>query len=110
MPVFTKKQALRAAINYPLSDDAITKALIEAGLNGDDEFTAADSKAIDICAAGLILVLITSANETEGGFSLSVSDRTSLLTTRSLLLRKWGEPDNMIAQAVQPVIKGIKKW
>lgn len=101
----TKKQALRSKINYPLSDDAITTALIEAGLNGDDEFTAEDSKSIDLCAAGLILVLLTSGNESEGGFSLSLSDRSSLSSVRSLYLKKWGEPD-----LSQPQLKAVNKW
>ena len=100
--MFTKNQALRSKINYALPDDAYECALIEAGLNGDDSYTAADAKDIDLCAAGLILVLLTSANESEGGYSTSLSDRAGLLKLRSLLLGKWGIPDDST-----PTIKDV---
>jgi hypothetical protein len=104
MPL-TKKQALRGKINYELPDDAYEIALIEAGLNGDDEFTADDAKDIDLCAAGLILIVLTSANESEGGYSISISDRAGLLKIRSLILKKWGIADDTLAPA--PLIKDI---
>lgn len=96
--MLTNKKSLIAAIafNYPIPDDAIEKALIDSDIDGDGNYTKVDEKQIDLCAAGLIVGILTGATSmSEGGFSISMSDREALRKTRSFLLLKWGEADIM---------------
>ena len=92
--MITKKLALQATVNYLIPDESLEKALIDNDLVGTETYSKADAKSIDLCGAGLILFVLTSANVSEGGYSISISDREGLLKTRSLLLAKWGVPDN----------------
>ena len=91
----TIKSALKSTVNYPIPDDRIEKALIDAELNGDAIYTKPDERIIDLVTAGLILTICTSANVSEGGYSISLSDRDGLLAIRSKLLVKWGELDEL---------------
>lgn len=104
----TIKSALRGKINFPLSEETIGTALIEAELDGDAVYTKSRTKEVEICAAGLILVVCTSGNVSEGGYSLSLSDKESLLKVRRGYLSKWGEPD---LDPERPKVSAVKgKW
>jgi hypothetical protein len=41
----------------------------------------------------LILVVCSSGNVTEGGYSLTLNDKSSLRITRLTYLNRWGVPD-----------------
>lgn len=85
-----KKEALRSVVNYPLPDISLDKALIDAGLVATDQYESTDKKAIDLCAAELILVICTGPSSiSEGGYSISDKDSEMLLKTRSLILNKY---------------------
>jgi hypothetical protein len=104
----TIKSALKGKINFPLSEETLETALIEADLDGDSVYTKSRAKEVDICAAGLILVVCTSGNVSEGGYSLSLSDKESLLKVRRSYLYKWGEPD---MDPERPKVSAVKgKW
>lgn len=105
----TKKEALKSVINFPLPDNTLDKALIDADVTGSDTYTKTDSKAIDLCAAGLLLFLITSSDLKEGDFSRTLPSEGKLKTAYTLLVNKWGEP-NLLISTDQPTITGIQPW
>lgn len=89
----TNLEALKFKINYPLQEGSFSLALIEADIDPSLEFNKVNSKALDIAASGLILQILTSPNISEGGYSISISDKEALLKLRSMLLAKWDLPD-----------------
>lgn len=87
-------KALKSKINYPLDEDSYTTALIDAGLDGDKVYTKDSRREVELCAAALILVVCTSGNVSEGGYSITFYDKNALMKTRSIYLANWNEPDN----------------
>ena len=88
-------------INYPLEENTFLKALVDAGLTPEAEYVKESGKAVDLCAAALILVLLTSADVQEGGYRVSISERSALERTRKALLAKHG-----LSDGTGPVING----
>ena len=74
------------ASNYPFDDNAFKTGLASAGLDSEAPF--APGKSFDLAIAQVILFLITSADVSEGGYSVKL-DRNALVKTRIALLSKW---------------------
>lgn len=87
----TIKKALQSIINYPLNEGSFDTALIRFGLDGEAPYNQDSVKQVDLCAAWLILIVCTSANVSEGGYSLSIGDKNALLQTRALLVSQYPE-------------------
>ena len=85
--------SLKAKINFPLSEESYNTALIEADLDGTANYTKELKKDVELCAAELILVICTSGNVEEGGYSLTLNEKASLRETRRTYLNRWGVPD-----------------
>lgn len=75
--------------NYPFDEQAYKVGLTQVGLDPNAEFQA--GKAFDLAVAQLILFLITSADISEGGYSVKL-DRDALFRVRQSLLDKWDDP------------------
>jgi hypothetical protein len=91
----TTLQALQSTIgvNYPNLDMAAQKALIDQGLTGSESYTSSFIKQVDLACAGLCLAIITSADISEGGYRVSISDKASLISMRKAILTKYGISD-----------------
>lgn len=87
-------KTLKSKINFPLSEESFSTSLIEAGLDGEAIYTKDMKKDVELAAAELILVACTSGNVTEGGYSLTLNDKASLMVTRNIYLNRWGAPDS----------------
>lgn len=72
--------------NYPFTDEAYKVGLTSVGLDPDAEMVP--GKGFDLAIAQLILFLITSADISEGGYSVEL-DRDALFRVRQSLLDKW---------------------
>lgn len=88
----TNLEAAKAAVgaNYPWNDTTFQLGLVSVGL--DPAAQMVSGKAFDAALAALILYLITSADITEGGYSVKL-DRKAMLEARKALLAKWDLPD-----------------
>jgi hypothetical protein len=67
--------------------------------------TADKKKAFELAKADLYKELIAAANITEGGFSVSMTEKATLKDLANAIYSKYGEP--LIAQ---PTIKGVWAW
>lgn len=108
MATQTILKALKSKVNYPLSEDSYLTALTDADLDGDIIYTKALRKDVELCAAELILIVCTSGNISEGGYSLSIGEKASLRITRSTYLNRWGMPDDDPEKPRVSAVKG--KW
>lgn len=86
----TIRTALKSKINFPLDEESYDTALIDSSLDGTATYAKEFKKEVELCAAELILVVCTSGNVTEGGYTLTISDKSALQKTRSIYLNRWG--------------------
>jgi hypothetical protein len=100
----TNLEALKAKVNYPLKDQAFEVALIDRELSPSSEYSPSNKMAFELANADCLLVLVGSPNISEGGFSISLSDKASLRQMASAIYQKWGvvDPSNPTAKFVQP--------
>ena len=103
-------KTLKSKINFPLSEESYNTALIDADLDGEDLYNKDLRRAVELCAAELILVVCTSGDVKEGGYSLTLNDKASLRITRLIYINRWGVPD-LDPEKVPATVSAVKgKW
>lgn len=85
----TNLEALSAAVNYPVNKIKIQKILIDNGLTDGDEYTG-NSKSFELATAALYVLLVTSANISEGDFQISATDKSNYMTLAAGIYNKYG--------------------
>lgn len=85
----TIKEALTSTVSFSLPANRIEKALIDSELIGTADYAKTDEKAIDMCMAGLLLTLMTSADVTEDDVSVKLPGREFIMKARQALIDKW---------------------
>lgn len=86
----TAREALRSLTAYPLPDNVLTRALIEHGLSGAEEFDEelAQSGSYLLASADVLEFLASAPNFSQGGLSFSLSsDERKQLRDRAALIR-----------------------
>jgi hypothetical protein len=106
----TIKEALISTVNFAIPDNRIEKALIDASLSGSAIYAKDAERAIDMCMAGLLLTLMTTADVTEDDVSIKIPDRAQLLKVYSFLLKKWGETDPTVTPVAKPTVTQRLLW
>jgi hypothetical protein len=91
----TKKEALLSIIPFEVSDNLVEKALIDSEINGSETYSKASEQDIDLCFAGLILVILNMPDYSEGDLSIKI-DRVQLRITRDNILKKYGLDESNI--------------
>lgn len=100
----TNLEAIKAKVNYPLSDNAFKLALMDRGLTDSAMYEATNKKPMELAYADCLVTLISSPNISEGGYSISLSDKSALKTLASGIYQKWGmsDPSKPTAKFIQP--------
>ena len=89
----TNLEAIKAIVGYPLSDNAYKKVLLDRSLTYDAVYVSATNKeAMDLAQADAIYIVCTQANKTEGGYSISITDKKSLIGIANDIYIKYGHP------------------
>lgn len=88
-------EAIKEAIGYPISDNRANMTLTKRGLTATSEATGSvlNSESFELATADLIIWMITTPNISEGGYSLSTSDKQQLKDIASGIFAKWGITD-----------------
>jgi hypothetical protein len=100
----TNLEAIRAKLNYPLSDNAFILALTDRGLT--DSAVYAKSAAFDLAYADSIMTLITAPNTSEGGYSVSLTDKAALMKLADGIYAKNG----VASPIVKPTATFVQRW
>lgn len=104
----TNLEALKSvSLGYPVDANTLERILIDRGLTSAEDY-AGKSKAFDLAHADLLVSLITAASMSEGGFSVSVSEKSSILKVASGLYEKHGEVNPLADK--QPTVQGGSPW
>lgn len=88
------KDAIQAEVAYPLTNCQLCVIALKRGLDPEAQFnrTIAGSKDYELTYADCLRLVITHPNVSEGGVSISISDRKSLLAIANGIYRKYDEP------------------
>ena len=99
----TNLQAIRSAVNFPLDDLSFEKVLLDRGF--DPAGTYAPSAQFKLAVADAIVVVVTSPNISEGGYSISQNDRESLINLANSYYASGGEDSPF-----SPVVSTFRPW
>lgn len=83
----TNLEAITAKLNYPLTENTFIVALEDRGVVSDNVY--ASGEAFDLAYADVIITLVTTPNITEGGYSISLTDKKTLLALADKIYMKY---------------------
>lgn len=91
----TIQQALKDEVQYPFNIGFIENKLLMRGIDGCARFSpeVARSKEFKGAVADCLVALIEAPNFSEGGISISLSDKELIRKRANSLYRTIGEPD-----------------
>lgn len=102
----TNLEALKSKVaGYPLEEDTYLTALLDRGLDSQANYEG-KSKAFDLAKADVLLVLATGINVTEGGYQVSLTDKSNFLKIANAIYKNYGESGT----DSQPEVTGISPW
>ena len=104
--------ALKASVNYPLSDNNVIPLLITRGLDPDDDFTQVigKSKEYRLAYADTLRYVVTMVNLQQGG-SVTQAAVDAIVGTANAIYREFGEPLIGATADQQSTLKdGTKEW
>lgn len=89
----TIREALFNSVSFSVSHEQAEVIAITRGLDVDDDFTSAvaNSREFLLSKADMIRLVITQPNISEGGVSISFTDRKSLIGIANAIYRSYGE-------------------
>jgi len=104
----TNLEAIKAseAGKYQLSDNVYLKALTDHSIVNTATY-AGRSQAFDLAVADVYIVLATGTDVKEGGYSVSIPDRKTLLNLANSIYQRWGYP--IVGSPVLKV-KAVYPW
>jgi len=104
--------ALKASVNYPLSDNNVTPLLITRGCQPSDEFTQeiGTSKEYRLAYADTLRFVVTMVNLQQGG-SVTQAAVNAITGTANAIYRQYGEPlIGEKADALSTLTDGSYEW
>lgn len=90
----TVREALRNSFPFSVKDMQLDVIAISRGLVLDDVFDpfVATSKPFDLAYADVIKTVVMTPNISEGGVSISFSDKSDMISIANSIYGKYGEP------------------
>lgn len=90
----TIREALRSSFPFAVSDRQLDVISISRGLVLDEFFDpfVASSKPFELCKADVIRTVVMTPNVSEGGVSISFSDKSDMIAIANSIYGKYGEP------------------
>jgi len=102
----TYLEAIKGKLSYPLSDNAFILVLADRSLTSTDTYVKGES--FDLAYADSIVVLLTTPNISEGGYSVSFSDRAILLKLATGIYTKYGVANPL--SSLKPTATFVQRW
>ena len=103
----TNSEAIISASGYPVSADAVTRICTDRGITSSETYTGRD-KAFELAMADVYAMLAASPNISEGGYSISITDRSQLSRMADAIYSKWG--DGMSAAGIPNIRNRSSLW
>jgi hypothetical protein len=93
----TNLEALRHSVAIPVAEKSLELILINRGINRD-YFYEGESREFELARADVLKHCVTQPNVSEGGYSLSVSEKKELARMAAELYDKHGESHTLTPQ------------
>lgn len=93
----TNLEAIKAKgmLNYPVDDNVFLVGMVDCGVSPSEEYTANNTRVVELCLADLCLILISSAKQVQDdGYSITMHDVPDLWKLRAFYRGKWGLEDD----------------
>lgn len=89
----TLLEAIKSVTSYPVPDNTANMILVKRGLSGTStlDATTVNSKAFELATADIYMWLVSGTNISEGGYSISITDKSNLMKLASGIYAKHGE-------------------
>lgn len=86
-------EALKSRVHYPLSNNTFESIITQRWIDGTDEFTTevANSNSFKGALADVLYEVVIVPNISEGGVSISYSDKKEILKRANSLYKEIGE-------------------
>jgi hypothetical protein len=91
----TNLEAIKGALSYPLTSNAFILALTNRGLVETDTYVIGNKKPLELATADCIKTLLSTPNIAEGGYSVSLSDKATLMKMANGIYAKYGENSSL---------------
>lgn len=90
----TIREALRNSFPFVVSEGAVNMISVSRMLDLDGDFDAsvASSRAFELAKADIIKSTVMTPNVSEGGVSISYSDRQTMIAIANEIYGRYGEP------------------
>lgn len=90
----TIREALRNSFPFSVGNGLIDVVSVSRGLNVDDEFSSVvvTSREFELVKADIIKHVVMTPNVSEGGVSISFSDRDIFVSVANEIYKRYGEP------------------
>ena len=90
----TVREALRNSFPFSVKDSMLDMIAISRGIVLEEELDpfVATSKPFELAKADVIKAIVMTPNVSEGGVSISFSDKSSMISIANSIYGKYGEP------------------
>ncbi|PZX18104.1 hypothetical protein LX69_01141 [Breznakibacter xylanolyticus] len=89
----TNLEALKSKVaGYPLSENTFLTALTDRAIQPTEEYSG-KNRNFELAMADVYIVLATSVNVSEGGYQLSITDKTNFVKIAGKIYGVYGEPN-----------------
>lgn len=95
----TNLDALSAAVNYPVDTVKLSKILIDHDINELADY-AGISKQFELATADLYVLLVSSVSISEGGYQISMTDKSNMIVLAGAIFNKYNMPNPLKPKAV----------
>jgi hypothetical protein len=99
----TYLEALKGKVDYPLTDNAFTLCLEDRGITSSGTYVKGES--FDLAYADALMIVVTTADKKEGGYSISLTDKKTLEKLANGIYSKYG-----IVSSLKPTAKFVQRW
>ena len=96
----TNLEALGATVNYPVEDVKLQRILIDNGLSDSDDYSGI-TKDFELATAAVYVLLVSSANIAEGGYSVSMTDKSNMIKLAGAIYAKYGVDNPLKANKIR---------
>ncbi len=98
------RTALKNTVSFPLSDGQVEVISVERGLDLNAQFTKEIGRSAGflLSKADMIRCIVTALNVSEGGVSISVADRKTLIGIANGIYQRF-EPESVLQEAIPTV-------
>jgi len=104
----TNLEAIKAKLNYPLSDNSFKVALQDRSLTSAGIYVGGE--AFDLAQADVINTLVTAPDTSEGGFAISLTEKQYLLKLADGIYTKYSKDNPMTTSSLKKTATFVQRF